>query len=357
MDLTEKIIQQQGNKAAAFVADIATQVQNAHPSDALLDLINRAKQQGTQSAPLITELLTIMNEYYSEQEIESILAIAVQQGNQSGKIMPDIKRIIDSESPTPVENNYMYFEAVEANSTVLLKSKLQTAPNLEYSTDRETWQEWQHTTAEGIHIFDALTLSNIGDRIYLRGDNPNGFADALNQTLSNFSMTGKINAGGNIMSLLDKTMALTVVPAVGFAGLFSDLETGSPNTALLTTPDMTSITSVGFYGCAVMYGICTSLTTAADMPILTSIGEYGCSSMYIGCTSLTAAADMPALTNISSGGIVSIYESCVFDMSSDGTTFNFDFGVTPPVTVGDDTYNTYYDLAEWMDNTNGFTNP
>jgi hypothetical protein len=52
-----------------------------------------------------------------------------------------------------------------------------------------------------------------------------------------------------------------------------------------------------------------------------------------------------------------MFYGCTFAMSSDGTTFNFAFGATPPVAIGPDTYSTYYDLAYWMGNTNGFSNP
>lgn len=258
--------------------------------------------------------------------------------------------------PTPT-GGPMYLEAVQANSTVSLMSTLTTAPDLEYSTDGETWQEWPHTTADGTHTFDTLTLTNIGDRVYLRGDNPNGLADMQNRQMSIFSMTGKINAGGNIMSLLDKTMVLTVVPAGGFTLLFGDFTGGqNPNTALLTPPAMDTITSVGDNGCTGMYSDCTSLTVAADIPLLASIGGFGCGIMYSGCTSLTAAVDMPLLTSIGDSGCHSMYTHCTFDMSNDGTTLNFAFP-TPPVTAGETTYATAYDIAQWMGNTNGFTTP
>lgn len=295
---------------------------------------------------------------------------------------------VTTENITPEPSgDYMYFEAAEANSTVSLTSTLTTAPDLEYSTDGVTWQEWQHTTADGTHTFDTLTLTAVGDRVYLRGDNPNGLSDVPNEQVSNFQMTGKINAGGNIMSLLDKTMELTVVPAAGFAMLFADMTYGqNPNTALLTPPDMSMITLIGDYGCSIMYYNCTSLTSAADMtsltsaaaggcqgmyyyctsltfaasmPQLTTIDEEGSLNMYAGCISLTSAADMPSLTSIGEDGFLNMYAACIFAMSSDGTTFNFDFPTPPITTTGETpiTYATAYDVANWMGNTNGFTNP
>lgn len=249
---------------------------------------------------------------------------------------------------------YMYLEAAQANSTVSMVSTLETAPDLEYSTDGVTWQEWQHTSAEGVHTFDTITLGEVGDKVYFRGDNPDGLG-ALGENIayfSNFVLTGAINAGGNIMSILDMTMALSDVPQFGLLNLFAVMKEGIES-ALLTPPSMDTVTTIGKGGCSDMYNGCTSLTAAANMPLLTTIGEGGCDSMYKGCTSLTAAADMPSLTTIGEGGCEGMYNNCIFNMSDDGSTLNFAFP-TPPVTAGEETFATAYDVAEWMGNTNGF---
>ena len=181
--------------------------------------------------------------------------------------------------PTPPTVEYMYFEAVEANSTVSMTSLLTTAPDLEYSTDGVTFQEWQHTTADGVHTFDTLTLTAIGDRVYLRGDNPDGLASLQEgeeiPLYSHFGMTGKIAAGGNIMSLLDKDAEMIEIPAYGFVFLFGDMTEENPNTSLTSAAAMSAVTTIGDYGCAGMYSGCTSLTAAAAMPAVTTIGEGG----------------------------------------------------------------------------------
>ena len=261
--------------------------------------------------------------------------------------------------PTPTVD-YMYFEAQEANSSVQLKSILKTAPNLEYSTDGETWQEWQHTTADGVHTFDTLTLTAVGDKVYLRGDNPDGLGTMHEEEeeplFSHFGMTGKIAAGGNIMSLLDKEAGITEIPALGFFLLFGDSTEENPDTSLTSAAAIPAVTTIGDYGCAAMYAGCTSLTAAAAMSQLTTIGDYGCVEMYSGCTSLTAAANMSDVTTIGDGGCTGMYAGCTFNMSDDGTTLNFYFP-TPPITAGETTYSTAYDVAEWMGNTNGFVTP
>lgn len=230
--------------------------------------------------------------------------------------------------PTPSDGP-LYFEAVEANSTVSLMSTLPTAPDLEYSEDGETWQEWQHTTVTEdeitTHTFDTLTLTAVGDRVYLRGDNPNGLADITEDDYFSYfaAANGSVISGGNIMSLLDKSMQLTEVPVFGFIYLFNEFP-------IITAPSMSAITD---------------------------IGGRACSGMFSGCTLLTSAADMPSLSTIEEEGLAEMYSGCIFDMSDDGTTFNFAFGATPPVTAGEETFSTYYDIAQWMSNTNGFTEP
>lgn len=125
-------------------------------------------------------------------------------------------------------------------------------------------------------------------------------------------------------------------------------------TSLTAAAAMPAVTTIGDSGCNEMYAGCTSLTAAAAMPAVTTIGYDGCNGMYAGCTSLTAAAAMPDVTTIGDNGCGSMYHGCTFNMSNDGTTLNFDFP-TPPITAGETTYSTAYDVAEWMGNTNGFT--
>lgn len=380
-------------------------------------------------------------EFRSERQTEVGGFPALEMTARAKKRVYGFGGVASPVPPTPTVD-YMYLEAQEANSTVALASTLPTAPNFEYSTDGVTWKEWQHTTADGVHTFDTLTLTAVGDRVYLRGDNPNGLGTmpegAEIPLFSHFEMTGKIAAGGNIMSLLDKNMEMTEIPASGLLALFGDITEENPNTSLTAAaamPALTSIgesgcaemytgctsltaaaampvvTTIGNYGCAGMYANCTSLTSAAAMPALTSIGERGCAEMYAGCTSLTtaaaampavttigkegcagmyagctsltsaaampvvttignagffnmyvdctsltSAAAMPAVTTIGEDGCTGMYAGCIFNMSDNGTTLNFDFP-TPPITAGETTYSTAYDVAEWMGNTNGFVTP
>ena len=295
---------EQGNQSAPNVIDAAK------ASEVQID-VTLAQEQGNQAAPLIADSLA------SSELYDAIK----QQGNQAMPLIVDALV-----QPTPSTENPMYLEAAQANSTVSLVSTLETAPNLEYSIDGVTWQEWEYTTSEGTHTFDIITLGAVGDKVYFRGNNPNGMINIETESFSNFTLTGAINSGGNVMSLLDKTMVLTEVPAGGFGPLFAIMGENIES-ALITPPSMGTITA---------------------------IGDFGCVSMYHGCTSLIAAADMPSLAAIDGGNsCASMYEGCTFDMSDDGETLNFTF-LTPPVTAGEYTLATAYDVANWMGNRNGF---
>lgn len=254
--------------------------------------------------------------------------------------------------PTPpVVNDYMYFEAAEANSTVSLTSMLETAPNLEYSTDGETWHEWENTyNPESMfgpaYVFDIITLSNVGDRIYLRGNNPAGLGSS-EYVFSVFFLTGKLNSGGLLTSLLDKTLETTNIPDFCFSDLFagevspnvlqsfpdtSNIETignygmvgcfGGISSA--TPPDFSNVIEVGAYGLAFAFFSCINLTKAADMPLLQKVGENGLNEMYRNCISLVTAGNLGTNMQLGENCLRSMYVSCNAILESGGQlTFSF----------------------------------
>ena len=113
---------------------------------------------------------------------------------------------------------YLCFTAEEANSTVAMSSK-SSAPtlNLEYSTDGSTWNTFTVGST-------TITLSNIGDKVYFRGNNTS--TATTNQDDSNyFTGTGKVSISGNLQSLLDSENFENIVdlPDGAFAGLFQNM--------------------------------------------------------------------------------------------------------------------------------------
>lgn len=175
--------------------------------------------------------------------------------------------------------NYLRFVALEA-STIGLTSKQATFPNLEYSLDGSTWTTWDGTSV-------AL---NSGATMYVKGNNPNGLCGAMSRT-NTFTMSGSIEAHGNIMSLLygDNFDGQLVLPSnYCFARLFENCS------ALLTPPELpaTTLTSACY---TYLFRHCTSLRSAPILPALTmTLQCYG--NMFSYCSSLTTPPELPATT-------------------------------------------------------------
>ena len=148
------------------------------------------------------------------------------------------------------------FIAQEANSRVALTKTGSPAWEGEYSLDNENWLPYVPSTTGNI------TLANIGDRVYFRGNISNNFSAS---NYLKFSMTGRIWAEGNVNSMY-------------VAVDFEELETLSYS-----------------YCYSYMFDGCTSLTTTPKLPA-TTLAEYCYSGMFRGCTSLTDAPELPAET-------------------------------------------------------------
>lgn len=153
--------------------------------------------------------------------------------------------------PPAPSKNYMYFEAVQANSTISMDSTMTTAPQLEYSLDGVTFAPWAYTTSGGVHTYDVINLGNIGDKVYFRGINNSMSIDAT--YYSNFILSGSVKSGGSVMSLIDNNGFTTEILS---NGCFRNL----------------------FYGC-------TSLTSAPELPA-TTLSANCYLQMFRGCSSL-----------------------------------------------------------------------
>ena len=174
------------------------------------------------------------------------------------------------------------FTALEDNSTIALANYGGNAPNVEYSLDGVNWTTWDYS---------AITLAK-NQKVYMRGDNSNGFSSSYNSTYSKYRMTGKIAASGNIMSLLYPTGFETKTSTPVLGNCFCNLFEGC--TSLTSAPALpaTTLTSYCYYS---MFKGCTSLTSAPALPATTlAYCCYYC--MFWGCTGLTSAPVLPAVT-------------------------------------------------------------
>ena len=184
--------------------------------------------------------------------------------------------------------DYLCFEAKEANSTVgLNKIGSPDAVSLEYSTDKANWTTYTWESGTGT----TITLTNVGDRVWFRGDN-SGYCKTVLQHYHKFVGTGSIAVSGNIMSLVDKTCESKVIPSEWcFCGLFSGF-TALVDAQELSLPAMT-LKRACYY---MLFDGCKSLVNAPEiLPAMTLVQNcYG--GFFYNCTALVNASYLPAKT-------------------------------------------------------------
>ncbi len=195
--------------------------------------------------------------------------------------------------------DYLSFTAVDGDVTIgMNKNGTPDDYVLEYSKNCLAWTSVTLTdTTE-----DIVTIPD-GETYYFRTDREReGFAKNR-YFYWKFLMTGegKVEAGGNIMSLLDPTCKKTSVGKYAFYNLFHWCD------KLMTAPKLPAQTLADYcyYG---MFYTCTSLTEAPELPVQT-LADHCYSSMFSGCVSLTKAPELPAQT-LANNCYDSMFYSC-----------------------------------------------
>ena len=184
---------------------------------------------------------------------------------------------------TPPQLFPLTFEAKAAGAEVTFTPATSLSLSIEYSLDGVAWTTY--TT--------PITLANVGDKVYFRGNNAT-YATELGE--SNFSFTDKCYVYGNIMSLVDASNYATNTTLTGtytFSGLFfNNANLYSHPTKTLILP-ATTLTDYCYYN---MFGGCTELTIAPELPA-TTVQAYCYAAMFSGCTNLTTVpTELPAKT-------------------------------------------------------------
>ena len=212
----------------------------------------------------------------------------------------------------PEENNWLCFTAEQAGSSVRYLNGADNKPNVEYSLDGKDWLDWPAQT--------AITLERIGDKVYVRGNNPDGFShedlsanisDLLDIKCSYFQMKGSIAASGSVMSLIDGKGVTTTIPCeYCFNRLFyqcgalttppvlpaTELASGCYNgmffqTGIKETPKLPA-TKLADNCYMNMFGYCSNLTVAPELPATTL--EESCYTNMLAGTNITEAPKLPA---------------------------------------------------------------
>lgn len=188
--------------------------------------------------------------------------------------------------------DYLCFKANTAGSTIAL-SNTNIRPNIEYSRDKNTWTTWNYS---------SLTLQNVGDKIYMRGSNPNGIGQT-EKNVSKFIMTGSISVRGNIMTLIDKVGETLIIPSdYCFRNLFRQC------TSLVEANILFPATTLSMACYDNIFRDCSNLEIGPSELLAVNIPKLAYRSFFGGCSKLAKA---PVLYGVTLG--VGSYENILGD--------------------------------------------
>lgn len=189
------------------------------------------------------------------------------------------------DDPIVYPANCLTFSSAEAFTIGVYDATKHWDGTLYYSTDTETWSEWDGTT-----VIESAE-HGLGQRIYMRGSSNSVIAGA--SIYYKWVLTGSsIRCDGNIENLLDHEIVANGGHPTMAKGCYQCMFLDC--TSLITAPELPATTlEVNCYYS--MFDGCTALTAAPELPATTLAGYcYGC--MFRNCTSLTTAPELPSTT-------------------------------------------------------------
>ena len=190
------------------------------------------------------------------------------------------------------------FTALEDNSTLAIFDVMEDyyiepvpiGVNLDVSTDGgKTWSSW-----------DASSITvNRNKTVLVRGLNPTGFSS--NDRTYSFRMTGSFNVSGNIMSLINYSQAIDIIPCSRcFSGLFWQCSS-LVSAKYLSLPSNTLKT----YCYASLFSECTGLIDGMEELPALNLSQRCYAGMFYDCTSLKTVPIIRANT---------MSDSCCYNM-------------------------------------------
>ncbi len=195
------------------------------------------------------------------------------------------------------ESDYMYFTAVDGQITVGMQN-MGTVETIgfEYTTDpgSGTWEDF--TADKSVSDVQNMITLDAGETVFIRAKVLRTGLSISDSNYWNFVFSGdtngRVQAGGNIMSLLDPEVKSTTVGSYAFCHLFDAMIT-YPNSKLLTSPKILA-TTLAEHCFDRMFDYCRNLqeppTLLPAMKLAESCYEY----MFSGCSALKYAPALPA---------------------------------------------------------------
>ncbi len=268
--------------------------------------------------------------------LEASLVLSVSTG--SSDIQSDYIRLALNTSK--VANYYstipFTIKSIGTTSVSFAKYGSPADIKLEYRKNDENWASYS--------IGTAVELANGNTLQFRAGEGGNSAFTDSNSDFYHIKVTagtGKLMVYGNIMSLLDRTLSSTSVPAYFFYGLFC-IEGYNGNGGLPQLIDASNLqlpaTELSEYCYSCMFSNCYNLTAGpAELPA-TTLAECCYASMFNACKSLISAPKLPA-TKLAKNSYSAMFYGCsnlsnveaMFKDTPDESayTWNWLYGVSP----------------------------
>lgn len=218
------------------------------------------------------------------------------------------KTLVWKKSEPPALLDWLCFTAQEANSAIemAVNGTLTKNQAFETSSDGVVWTEFVPGTT-------VITLANVGDKVFFRGDNETVSEDGKDYLT--FTMTGVVDASGNIMSLLSKGLTKTdithdncfaylfhnctslrmppILPATNLSkSCYWNMFSGCENLEVMPNLPATTLT----FGCyQLMFYGCKKIVNSVELPAV-NLGQQCYENMFQGCVGLKNAPALPAIT-------------------------------------------------------------
>ena len=210
--------------------------------------------------------------------------------------------------------------------------------DLYYRLDDGNWTKYNmETNDSGVEV-------QAGQKIYFKGDNPNGFINNINSAARfqffNNGVAIRCNVGGYITSLMSSmnSKAITNIPEGAFAYLMGGTYEGDTlkvisakdmrtdniktvgnssfeglfkwNTSLTEAPSFANVVNVSNDGFKETFKDCHSLVVAPTFENMTTVGNSSFFQTFYNCTSLVTAPRMENVTTGSSATFLETFYGC-----------------------------------------------
>lgn len=183
-----------------------------------------------------------------------------------------------------------HFECLEDGNIKLTTSQFNYPDEISllYSLDNKTWNDWDYTTGTDV---------TAGQKFYIKAKTENAFSAPYNEvTFYTFLVDSKVNAAGNIMSLLYNDF-IDKKDLTGKKYCFNHLFEGgmTVGTKLIDASNLVLPAITLAFDCyAFMFSSRTLLTHAPKLLPATTLSDYCYNNMFKNCSSLIDAPKLPA---------------------------------------------------------------